>query len=179
MSFKITLVCLLHLSLSIASAQSSLIDSLEHLLDSRLEDTTQVRVLNSLAFEYWNSDPEKLLSYAKRASALSDKLNFENGKGRSLRMMGIYYWAKGRYDSALFYFEKALVIFEANHNVIDASKGYYNIAMVYRAQGKYDLALNNAIQALKKEEAYGNKDGMAASLIHSTIIRSKNRLIKL
>jgi tetratricopeptide (TPR) repeat protein len=164
MSFKSTLICLLQLFLSLAYAQSSRIDSLERHLDSRLEDTIQVKVLTSLAFEYWTSDPEKLLLYTKRASALSDKLSFENGKGTSLRMMGIYYWAKGGYDSALFYYESALVIFEANHNVIDAAKTYYNISMVYRAKGKYDFALNNAIHALKMEEASQNMEGVAGSL---------------
>ncbi|HYI78153.1 MAG TPA: tetratricopeptide repeat protein [Chryseolinea sp.] len=157
-------MCLLHLSLSVASAQTSRIDSLKHLVDSRLEDTSQVKILTSLAFEYWSSDPEKLLSYAKRASALSDKINFENGKGRSFVMMGIYYWQKGAYDTALSYYDEALVIFEAHNNVMDAAKCYHNIAMVYRAEGKYDLALTNAIHALRKEKASGNRDGIAGSL---------------
>ena len=47
---------------------------------------------------------------------------------------------------------------------MDAAKCYHNIAMVYRAEGKYDLALTNAIHALKKEKASGNRDGMAGSL---------------
>ena len=164
MNFKITFFCLLYLSLSVASAQSSQIDSLARLLDSRLEDTTQVNVLTSLAFEHWSIDSEKILFYAKRAAALSDKLDFENGKGRSFQMMGIYYLGAGGYDTALFYFEKALVIFETNHNVIDAAKIYHNTAMAYRAQGKYDLALKNAIHGLKNEAVSGDKDAMAASL---------------
>ena len=93
-----------------AFAQQSKIDSLKRLLSSSKEDTIKVNALNKLAFILQGNNPDEAMGYGKEALSLSEKLKYDKGKADAYNEIGLSFYNKGEYDSALKFHNKSLVI---------------------------------------------------------------------
>ncbi len=141
------------------SQSTNKIDSLESVL-KKSDDTSKVKVLNALALEYRKDSPNTSFARLNEALALSEKNNFQKGKGNTYSTMGAVYFDLGNYDKALKFYSKSLAIWE----VIDDKKGIANnlknIGDVNINLGNYETALKKYLKALEMYEFLGDKKSM-------------------
>lgn len=152
-------------------AQAALADSLEYVLKTRAgKDTSQVKLLNDLAFEYNFTNPQKGIETAKKALALAIEIQYQPGVASSYSNMGVNYAATGDDSLALLCYNKALDIHTQRNNLQGMAKVYNNIAIVYVGKGRYAEALENHKKTYTIWEQFGNKQQMANSLNNSGVV---------
>ncbi|MDO1448378.1 tetratricopeptide repeat protein [Rhodocytophaga aerolata] len=155
-------------------AQSTKTDSLSRLLELSQADTSRVQLLNDLAYEYWSKEPQKTLTYAQQALALSKKISYASGEARSYQMMGVHYWQKSDYENALKWYTNALTVYKSIPDKRGIARVLGNMGIVYREQGNDSQALENYYQALKILQAI--KDAKSeANILNSIGLLYKNR----
>jgi two-component system, NarL family, sensor kinase len=127
-------------------------DSLERLLQTTT-DTSRVKILCDLCWEYRFISAEKALEYGNEAMLLSKNLNFEKGIAQAFNDMGIVHIDQGRYTKANDFFNSAMQLRTKLHDSAGMASLFNKIGIVYQKQGKLKKALENQIEALKIYEA--------------------------
>ncbi|MBL7856459.1 MAG: tetratricopeptide repeat protein [Cyclobacteriaceae bacterium] len=133
-----------------AHCQQSAIDSLEKLLQSKLNNLERVDVLNQLAYAYYDRDDSLAMRYAKRALQEAGSANYLSGKKYACTMVGLGYLSEGEYDQAFQYFRQSDAI-----HVDDAEETVsYTLSLIgnaYRDLAVFDSSLyyyDRALMAL-------------------------------
>lgn len=67
-----------------------------------------VKNLNELSFEIMYTNPDTALVLNIAALQLSQKINWPEGVGGCYKILGSVHFVAGNFDSAIFYFNKAL-----------------------------------------------------------------------
>ncbi len=148
-----------------AQAQNrQIIDSLSTLLETSKEDTSKVNYLNELAWELMMINPDTSIIIGRQSLLLSEKLDWKKGKASSLGRLGVYYWCKGDYTTALEYHFKALPMNEELGIKDRLAGNLTNIGIIYDKQGDFAKAIDYYFRSLKIQEELGNKDGIASAL---------------
>lgn len=161
--------------------QNGKIDSLQIALVKVTKDTSKINILNTLAFEFKNKNPDSAIFYARQGLALSQKINFETGEAESYLLIGTAYSNSGKIDDALLMLARAKKIFEKlikidkkgiYKNKKNLSAVYNTIGNTYSTLGNYPLALKNQQSALKIRSEIGDKPGVASSHNNIALIYS-------
>jgi len=137
-----------------------LIDSLLKELPKQKEDTNKVKLLNDMAFEYLEINPDEAIKYGQQCLYQASKLDWKKGIGMANNCIGMSYLNKSDYAKSLEYFQKALNVFEEIENKSWIANVTSNMGIVYRNQSEYAKALDCYFKALKADEERGNKDGI-------------------
>ncbi len=100
-----------------------IIDSLEKALwEHDNYDTTRVNLQIEIAKKYFTTDINKLKENSETAIAVAESIGYEAGKAKGLFLVGVYYRINSQYDSAYYYFESALNIFNEQELAMDAAR---------------------------------------------------------
>ncbi|HKR04608.1 MAG TPA: tetratricopeptide repeat protein, partial [Bacteroidia bacterium] len=126
-----------------------------------LSDSIKANILYQLSREYWSSNLDTSMMYAKQVLSLSKTIGYEKGIGNALSSMGVIYWYRGDYQEALSYNEEALRIRLESGNKAAIAKSYNNIGLVYDDQGNFLEALRNYLSSLKINEEINDKEGIS------------------
>jgi len=146
-------------------SQISKIDSLENLLANHpAEDTIKIGLLNEIAIKSLRSDLENTIIYANKADSLSKILKFPKGTARNLFVKGRYWNYKGKPDSAILYFEKALKIYTQIGDKKGITDVLTSMADVYSDQGNFLLSIDFYEKALLIYNESEDKKGIALCL---------------
>src|SRR3989442_861053 len=86
------------------------IDSLQAVLKTAKEDTNKVNVLNEIAREFMNFNPDTSIVLSSGALQLAKKLNWQLGIGKSHHSLGVFSWMKGDFSLSLEHYSKALAM---------------------------------------------------------------------
>ena len=141
-----------------------LVDSLQKVLKTAHDDTNKVKTLIDLSKKYSGSDLNNALKYANEAIALSDKLQFANGKGFALKSIGIAQYTKGNYADALEAWKAAMNVFIECKNQVGEGNMLSNIGAIYFDKGLLDSALDYGLKALKVAEEAKDTFRIASAL---------------
>ncbi len=164
---------------NICGQNSHQLDSLWTAYKQAEHDTTRIRIINKKigpAYKYYNPD-SAIISY-EMAIAMADrslpknispsttkpnsiKYTFFLYKATSLFNIGIVYYEKSDYDTAIEYYQKAYNLFEELQQKNRMAECYRMVGIVHNDQGSYDLAIENYLKALVIYEEAGNKQGIA------------------
>ncbi len=71
----------------------------------------KVDLLNELAYESHKLNPKETWDSSKKALLLSKKLHYNEGIAKSLYLLGIYYYLESKYDLALTFYNKSLIMY--------------------------------------------------------------------
>ena len=142
--------------------------------ESIYNDTLIVNSINGLCpIRILQNNFDNVLALYIKAIELSDKVNFEKGKGITYNNIGTYYNKKNNLDSAVFFYLKAADIFEKLNKLKVAASTYNNAGIIYYKKANYEKALEYFIKSLKLKEsilANGKRvatDGeLAASMVN-------------
>jgi tetratricopeptide (TPR) repeat protein len=133
------------------SGRADVLDSLLKVLKAEGDDTSKVKTLIDIGWEYSYSDIASTDKYAKEGLALSEKLNYDEGRAQAYELLGISDRNKTTYSSALENFNKSLQLRIKLGQVEKQGKVYVNMANVYidmsdyaKAERYYKMALEKA-----------------------------------
>ena len=155
------LLCILVMISTYTSAQSKRqlqeTDSLKTLLQTSLSDSSQVEVLNELAWIYRNNDYKTSLSYGTKAKELALKIGYKRGLATAYNRIGVIHKNRGEYKQALEVYQKALKIEQETNHWYGISRAKNQIGVVFKKQRMYKKAIayfGESIEALKKGEDF-------------------------
>ncbi|MEL6811739.1 MAG: tetratricopeptide repeat protein [Bacteroidota bacterium] len=123
-------------------AQNEKLDSLLRQYTRQPDDTLKVQTLSSIYNIYLYSEPEKAKEYALKEIDLSKKLDFQLGVAQGNYHMGVYYNNRDHVDSARFYYNKSLELYEKMNHVGRAISVNHGLAILDLDQGNYERAIS-------------------------------------
>jgi serine phosphatase RsbU (regulator of sigma subunit) len=166
-------VLILLVSFSTFGQNTPYIDSLRSELSHIKNDTVKIKILNNLSWEYRNTIPDTAIIYANEALQLAEEENHEQGKGAAHNNLGVAYWIKGDYTTALEHHFKALKSRELINEWSAMTMSYNNIANIYENQANDSLARVYYQSAIDIAEEHNFSEGMALSYSNMAIIHHK------
>lgn len=139
------------------------LDSLLH--ESTLDhaDTLEVDILNSIAWEYRNSEMEKVKVFSDSALKLAEKNNYYRGQVKSHFNIGNMYYIQGDFPKTLASYLKALDILEETNNQIGIASALMGIGNVYSIQKNSEKAIEYQQKSLEIRKELKDSLGIAAS----------------
>jgi serine phosphatase RsbU (regulator of sigma subunit) len=156
------------------SQDQKAIDQLLDKLKSTTADTTKVKLLTELSWEYLEDDSKRALQYAQQALDLAKKKNYKYGISLSYGYLGLAYDLKGDYPKALLNYFQSLRIQEEMGDKKGMAASYDNIGLVQCYMKQYDSSIDYLTKGLKLEKERGSLVGQAQSYLHLGIAyRSK------
>ena len=129
------------------------------LFSSSSADTSKAKVCNTFARSFVPNHPDSIIYYGKKGAAhvKSNKV----WKSNLINTIGVGFYYKSEYDSALKYYLIALKLREeaAVNSLIGSS--YNNIAVIYQIKGEMEKAMEFYMRNLKFREKIKDDDGIA------------------
>lgn len=145
-------------------AQRHRIDSLlAELKHHPQNDTTKVKILFHLAYQYNNVYPDSTVLLSKQAYILASKLHYEFGQSKSLMYWAIGSFINSNVELAIAQSKEALIICERINDQKGISDIYNNLANMYVDQGDYKTGLSYYLKSLKIRLETNDKRGAAAN----------------
>lgn len=122
------------------------------------QSNPEVDTLVSLMKQHRKADPDKAMTYAMQALAMTKEKKLNDKLVELSYNVGMLYVQKGNYDSALNYFAENLKAGVKTSNQLFIAKASINMANIYVTQGKYNSALDRYLAALTITEKGEDKD---------------------
>ncbi|WP_460557656.1 tetratricopeptide repeat-containing sensor histidine kinase [Ferruginibacter profundus] len=163
------LLLLLLLPGALMAQTSKVIDSIEKILPQQ-KDTTLVKSYNELTWQYRNVDKDKAIAYGNKAVELGRQLNFKKGIAQAYNDMGILYYDKQDFSTAISLYHQAYLIRTELKDDKGVAALYNKIGIVYQKQARFDSALMYAQKALALYEQLKDKVGISYSLNNMGIV---------
>jgi two-component sensor histidine kinase/tetratricopeptide (TPR) repeat protein len=107
-------------------------DSLEQLLAIQKEDTNKVKLLNHLAFTYYQTSKDSINYYASLAVQLAKRLSYFKGEADGEAYQATYYRLQGDYATAINKLLRGISIYEKQQRINLAAYNFLEIAQVYK-----------------------------------------------
>jgi two-component system sensor histidine kinase/response regulator len=136
------------------------VDSLKTLVESNLKkapDTTNINRLNSLAANYFDSNPDSTIYYAQKGMTLSRKINYKAGVADALVQTAHADYFKGRFSKAIQEFDEAIAIYSKLDDHTGLSNCYMLYGRMYNYLASYKSALHYLNLALDINKKYANE----------------------
>ncbi|MGZ4042351.1 MAG: tetratricopeptide repeat-containing sensor histidine kinase [Bacteroidia bacterium] len=140
------------------------VDSLEQLLKKNIADTTRLKVLDDLSWNYAALNIEKSEEYAKQLLQLAQKTNNQKYIAVGYNNLGIVQIKRSDYKGGLEYQKKALEIRLKLKNEMDIASSYSKIAYCLTSLSDYVGAYEAALKCLAIYERLNNKVYIAFTL---------------
>lgn len=153
----ITLALLFTGFTSFGVANRGRVDSLKTLVEStkkKAPDTTSINRLNSLAANYFDSNPDSTIYYAQKSMVLSRKIDYKAGVADALVQTAHADYFKGRFTQAIQEFDEAILIYKKLNDYTGLSNCYMLYGRMYNLLANYKSALhflNLALDINKKQ----------------------------
>ena len=139
------------------------IDSLTALTRSQ-QDSALVATYNELTWQYRMVNRDTAIVYGNKAIALGKQINYLKGVAQAYNDLGIIFYDKEDYDSAIHLYEQAMDIRSKQNDELGMAKLYNKIGIVYQKEGNFAQAEENQIKALALFRNNKNDIGIAYSL---------------
>lgn len=124
------------------AANQHVIDSLKEKLNThQQQDTMRVILLLNISEAYFNVSTDSLSAYARKAYALSQKLDYKKGIYNSYTQIGNGFLAKNHFDSAYIYYTRSLEMSKKLDDKPLIAARYNSIGNVYLRKADYKTAL--------------------------------------
>lgn len=143
----------------------SLLNAARHQTDTALAFT-----LNELCFNLAYTDVEKAKQYGFEALALSRKIGYKKGEMKAYTRIGIVYDIASDFDSAIWYYDKALVLAVAQNDWKLQASALNNKAMVFSNRGMYTKAMVMYLNALRLFERMNDTTGTANAMNNIAVL---------
>ncbi len=149
------------------------IDSLQRVLANPPHDTTKVKALNNLAWEFKDTNPDTALSFSRQALQLAQNIGWQEGIANAHHSIGGRLKDKGDYASALTHYYKALAIWNRLDDQRAKNTTLANLGNVYLDQGNYSKALESYFKSLKFKRKLNDQRGIAITLGNIGVVYKK------
>ena len=141
-------------------------DSLQRVLYITSKPSEKATLLNILAKDWMEDNPEKAYDLAQQAFSLSKTIDFASGKAEALYYMAAYSSIKEDYIASTNYYLEALQEFEAMDEKIWKGKTYLELGIVYQKKYKLNMALDALFKAMNIFEEIDKNKKLADTYNH-------------
>ena len=155
---KMIFISILLLSALVIKAQQNNRDSLLQLLATAKEDTNKVWLYLKLSKATQSTDIAKAHLFTDQAYTLSDKLNFNKGRLKSIIRNTALFRATGNVDSVFESNKRFLALARQVKDTLNIAIGYLNISESYSDLGDPEKAIELSLQGLAVIESIGAQD---------------------
>ena len=159
-------------------------DSITSRLDSLKEDTSRIRLLQSLCWQTFRTNPDQAIEYGQLSIEQVEKMKMGRSKlstreseiaANAFNALAVANATKGEYIDALVQFRNALNHFKIAAKERGIATTHNNIGLVHYYQGDYPKALEQFLIALEmnqrlydaQPEKKSNRSGM--SMVHNNL----------
>ncbi len=132
-------------------------DSLEKLVSTNIPDSTKMKVLGDLAWNYSFIDPNKAMKFANEELKLSIKANDNTAIGQAYSDLGSIYSRINSNDTAIDYYTQSLKYRRLTGNKEKIAGSLSNLGTVLIRKGDYKNSLKMQLEALKYFDEIGNE----------------------
>lgn len=155
-------------------AQTSLLDSLQRIVDQNKQDTLHIKALLNLGINLERSDLKRSTENYWAVLNMKNEPAFEKFKTNAALRLAGNYSATGRLDSVDYYFEKAEKLIEANPNDQKLTYALYNGKGIHLNRiGKFEAALSAYGKALSLDHQVIGLDNVAGLYINLSNVYKK------
>lgn len=152
--------CFVLISSFSKAQENERLDSLLNALSNQKDDTLKVGTLETLFLEEFYANPSKAKKYLDQSLSLSRKIDYPIGEGFANYYLGAgYYQTIGNNDSARYYINEALNIFEGIQHEEYIVKMNNALGVVEYSSGNYEKAIdyyNEGIAYSRKHKQWDN-----------------------
>lgn len=145
-------------------SQNTLLDSLEQRFSLEQSEPLKLELLSQMTAAAFELDMKLALGYAKRGVALAEKTSDANWKPKFYEIQGRMHANLSHLDSAMLFFDKAMLGYSAVGNKRGEGTTYFKIAWVHKRRGEIAQAMAADLQALRRMEALGDQEKIADAL---------------
>lgn len=159
----ILLVLAIAVPRSYTQPNAKIIDSLEKLTSTQ-KDSALAKTYNELTWQYRLVDKDKAIMYGNKAIELSKKIRFPSSTAQAYNDLGIIYYDKENYDTAIQLYQLAMPIRLKLNDELGVAKLYNKIGIVYQKEEQFEKAEEAQLKALEIFRKHNNDFGVSYSL---------------
>ncbi len=116
-------------------------------------------LLNKIRANMGKHEAAEMETNALLLLQISEENNDNKNQLEALKFMGIAQHLQARYDSAIFWYQKALRLGIETGDSTNTAKSYLNMATSYNSKGDFEKAVENALLSLDFFEKTGDTNG--------------------
>ncbi len=131
----------------------------------------QVQILTQLAWDIKFSQPDSFRLLTDLIIQQSRDINYALGEGNGITYKGVMHYLNDRYDSANFYFDQAIIIFEQHDIKAGLAKLYNYKGLSFDSMDEFSRAIKYYTKSLKLKEESGDKIGTANTLNNIAVMQ--------
>jgi len=159
-SIIIFVVCLF-VALTLDAQKMHTLDSLTRLYKLTVQDSSKVKILIGIAYEYRYTRPDTSLTILSKAKQMAVNAKSEKQMAECLAEMGYVWWVQTKFDTAMRCAQKAMDVSIPKGYKKTTARSYQLMGMCMRDLGNHPLALDYFFKSLKINESLKNKKEIA------------------
>lgn len=133
-------------------------------------DTSRLRAIHILAFQYVSNHPDSALLLAHLEADFAHEKFLKNWEARALNILGLGYRFKSDYTRSFQSYQESIRLLEEIGDKGYMSKIYGNMGDVYRLQSNYPKAIECIYKSLQLAESVGDRKTMADAYVSISTI---------
>ena len=136
--------------LQFANAQNNIVfDSLKNAINESSQDSSRVRLLNRLSYEYLESNLDSSLKYGSMGYQLSLQSKEKRLQVNGLDRMGTIFWRTGNTEKSIELLLRALHISQELNDSTTIAMVHFDLANAYNSQRDYPRAMEYYFKTLR------------------------------
>jgi signal transduction histidine kinase len=154
---------------AIINLDSAIILNLKILEDSKQANYSlgQEEAMQKLVYTYsYKGNSRAALEQLRELHHFVEQIKDSGSFANYYSVAGLYYGMQSKYDSSIYFYEKAIPLYEKIGNRMRASQSASNLAIAYQQQSNYSKALYYQQKSLKIHEEDGNISGQAYTTVN-------------
>ena len=150
------------------SAQAASDPRLKVWSNPNFDDSTRVHAMNTYVSEkLLYSDTDSAIELLSLVRSFSEEKNFTQGVAAAQRTLGMAFYVKGNYPSALTSYWNALALFQSLDSKLEVAKTQTNIGLIFQNLGQYSKAIQYYDSSLRVFNRY--EDYPALSKVYTNL----------
>ena len=155
------LLCFIGILFSISPLQAQNDSLLQIVRSSQTHDTLKAKAYGDLSFESRSSSSDQAYAYALASLHYAKKANHTASLAQAWNDLGIIYYDRALYDSALFCYETAMPLRKKMGDLKGLGGLYNKIGIVFQSRGQFVDAMRAQLQSLRYYDSLGWDYGIA------------------
>jgi class 3 adenylate cyclase/Tfp pilus assembly protein PilF len=169
---RISIIAFSLVLMALSTQAQSNIDSLWGIWnDTSANPEVRLETIDVLIFEgYLFNKPDSAYILAGKMLELATKINSKEKIAASTSLQGGSFYFRSEYDSALYYFNKAIPLYEEAGNLRAVGSVFGNMGNIYTEQGDYIKGIDAYMRSLRAHEKNDYQKGIAIQLNNIGIV---------
>ena len=148
-------------------------DSLQNLLNGKIEDSSRINIYKELLYSLSTSEPSQAIFYGQQGLELARKTNDHYSEIQLLNNLGIAYYGLGDYEKTLEYFLLVLDLEKDLDNLQSLSRAMNNVGIIYDEIGRLDKSAYYYEESLKIKESFNDSLGISNTMSNLGLLYMK------